>query len=129
MRLAVIDLDKLLDSAYYPQDWSGIQEYNLSVEFEDVKNTAAQPLTFNQFKEIYAVREDHVWPFDACPPYLFLESAIEKNDFCWISWAIAVDFLTDGYRAYSSANYGKTWRCWSRRPTEAERKAAEWDER
>ena len=24
--------------------------------------------------------------------------------------------------------YGKTWRCWSRRPTEEERKAAEWDE-
>lgn len=23
--------------------------------------------------------------------------------------------------------YGKTWRCWPRRPTEAERKAAEWD--
>ena len=26
-------------------------------------------------------------------------------------------------------DYGKTWRCWSHRPTEEERKAAEWDER
>ena len=25
-------------------------------------------------------------------------------------------------------DYGKTWRCWSRRPTELERKAAKWDE-
>lgn len=25
-------------------------------------------------------------------------------------------------------DYGKTWRCWPRRPTEEERKAAEWDE-
>lgn len=24
--------------------------------------------------------------------------------------------------------YGKTWRCWSRRPTEEERKAARWDD-
>ena len=25
-------------------------------------------------------------------------------------------------------DYGKTWRCWPRRPTEEERKAAEWDD-
>lgn len=26
------------------------------------------------------------------------------------------------------AHYGSSWRCWSRRPTDAERKAAKWDE-
>ena len=26
------------------------------------------------------------------------------------------------------SDYGKTWRCWSRRPTEEEREAAKWDE-
>ena len=126
MRLTVIDLDKLFERAYVPQDWSGIQDYNTSVEWDDIKCATAQPLTLNQFKVIYAMREDHVWPFDACPPYLFLESAIEKNDFCWISWSVAADLLMDGYRAYSAANYGEKWRCWTRRPTDEERRAAEW---
>ena len=26
------------------------------------------------------------------------------------------------------AHYGSSWRCWSRRPTDAERKAAKWDD-
>ena len=128
MKLAVVDLDKLFERAYVPQDWSGTQDYNISVEWDDIEGTAAQPLTLNQFKVIYAIREEHVWPFDACPPYLFLESSIEKNDFCWISWAVAVDLLMDGYRKYSAASYGKTWRCWLRRPTDEERKAAKWDD-
>ena len=128
MRLAVIDLDKLYERAYIPQDWSGTQGYDMSVEWDDIESAAAQPLTLNEFKAIHAMREDHVWPFDACPPYLFLESAIEKNDFCWISWAVAFDLLMDGYRAYSADNYGEKWRCWTRRPTDEERKAAKWDE-
>ena len=126
MRLAVIDLDKLFERAYVPQDWSGTQSYDMSVEWDDIEGAAAQPLTLNQFNAIHAMREDHVWPFDACPPYLFLESAIEKNDFCWISWAVAVDLLVDGYRAYSADNYGEKWRCWTRRPTDEERRAAAW---
>ena len=32
------------------------------------------------------------------------------------------DFYTD------SAYYGKTWRCWAEKPTEAERKNAKWEE-
>ena len=34
----------------------------------------------------------------------------------------------DGEAKYMRADYGRTWRCWSRKPTEAERKAAKWDE-
>ena len=34
---------------------------------------------------------------------------------------VAVRYLMD-------ADYGKTWRCWSRRPTDKERKAAKWDD-
>lgn len=86
----------------------------------------AKPLTRDQFNAIYSTREDHVWPFDACPPYLFLESAIEKNDFCWISWGVAKTLFEQGYRAYSSNNYGEKWRFWTRKPTDEERRASAW---
>lgn len=85
-----------------------------------------KPLTLAQFTEIYSTRENHVWPFDALPPQLFLESAIEKNDFCWISWGVARTIFEQGYRAYSVDSYGKKWRCWTRKPTDEERRAAAW---
>ena len=39
------------------------------------------------------------------------------------------DFEKDGdeYRYFVETEYGKTWRCWSRKPTDEERKAAKWD--
>lgn len=126
MRLAVIDLDKLYERVYLPEDCSGAYEYDESVEWDDIESTAVQPLTMNQFKAIYSMREDHAWPFEACPPYLFLESSIEKNDFCWISWGVAKTIFEKGYRAYSSANYGEKWRFWTSKPTDEERSAAEW---
>ena len=85
-----------------------------------------KPLTLDQFKAIYSTRENHAWPFDACPPYLFLESAIEKNDFCWLSWGVAKTLFEEGYRAYSADNYGEKWRFWTRKPTDEERRATAW---
>lgn len=90
------------------------------------KEPPVKPLTLDQFRAIYSTREDHVWPFDACPPYVFLESAIEKNDFCWISWGVAKTLFEEGYRAYSADNYGEKWRFWTRKPTDEERRAAAW---
>lgn len=39
--------------------------------------------------------------------------------------------LANGYRdivKLEGDEYGKTWRCWTARPTEEQRKAAQWDE-
>lgn len=39
-----------------------------------------------------------------------------------------VDFVgTDSLVRNDKADYGKTWRCWAEKPTEEERKAAEWE--
>lgn len=85
-----------------------------------------KPLTVEELKEIYFMREDHVWPHERKPPYLYLDSSIEKNDHLWVAWSIVVDFLEAGYRQYTVESYGKTWRCWANRPTDEERKSAEW---
>ena len=85
-----------------------------------------KPLTVEELKEIYFMREDHVWPRERKPPYLYLDSSLEKNDHLWVAWSIVVDFLETGYRQYTVESYGKTWRCWAEKPTDEERKAAEW---
>lgn len=35
--------------------------------------------------------------------------------------------LVDHMTRYRAESYGKTWRCWAEKPTEEERKAAEWE--
>lgn len=92
-----------------------------------VKQTQ-KPMTMEELKEIYFMREDHVWPHENKPPYLYLDSSIEKNDHLWVAWSIVVDFLETGYRKYTVESYGKTWRCWTEKPTEEERKNAKWEE-
>ena len=35
--------------------------------------------------------------------------------------------VLDGFEGLRTAVYGKTWRCWTARPTEEQRKAVKWD--
>lgn len=35
--------------------------------------------------------------------------------------------LVDHMTRYRAESYGKTWRCWADKPTDAEREAAEWE--
>ena len=42
--------------------------------------------------------------------------------------AYLVDFVGTGHLVrHDKADYSKTWRCWAEKPTEEERKAAEWE--
>lgn len=86
-----------------------------------------KPMSREEFDAIYSAREDHVWPFYSEPPMLFLESSIEKLDFCWISWSDAADLLMNRFRKYSADSYGKNWRVWRYKPTDEEREAAAWE--
>lgn len=36
--------------------------------------------------------------------------------------------ITASKITYGAENYGKTWRCWTTRPTDEQRKAAKWDD-
>ena len=85
------------------------------------------PMTLSQLMEIYNDRENHVWPFNI-PPYLLVESDGKKEEFCgWASWSDIKLMLEREHLRYNQDNYGKTWHCWLRRPTDEERKAAKWD--
>lgn len=43
-------------------------------------------------------------------------------------WERFLTIGSDEYLFRESDGYGKTWRCWTARPTEEQRKAAKWDE-
>lgn len=86
-----------------------------------------EPMTLDRLMEIYNDRANHSWPFDT-PPYFIVESNNETREFCgWASWSDIKLMLEHSHLRYGRDNYGKTWRAWPRRPTEEERKAAEWN--
>ena len=61
------------------------------------------------------------------PTYNAVAAFVRKEDFEIevISPYILGEPINHGY--WSNSNYGKTWRCWSSRPTDAEREATPWE--
>lgn len=69
------------------------------------------------------------------------DSFLERKDDSYVDMALndfAVNMPEEGFMLLTvhgdddlrldRDDYGKTWRCWSRRPTDDERKAAKWDD-
>ena len=40
---------------------------------------------------------------------------------------VGLKFIDEGYGRFTYEQYGKTWRCWDKRPYDEERKAVKWD--
>ena len=55
---------------------------------------------------------------------VWLEDVEEPSNAGWTYSHIIYDWM----HGFDERTYGKEWRCWPRKPTEAERKAAKWDE-
>ena len=72
------------------------------------------PMTFEDVERI--ARSDNI--DDEIP--LYLEDVDGDN-----GWEISYNLRRLCYTAKD--DYGKTWRCWERKPTDEERSAAEWE--
>ena len=86
-----------------------------------------KPLTVEEIERIAEEREGNAWPLDDVPPILCAE--IKNGRTFWINWGTAVDALVliEAYgKLQNQDSYNKQWRLWLRKPTEEERKAAEW---
>ena len=55
---------------------------------------------------------------------VWLDDVEEPSNTGWTYSHIICDWL----HGFDERTYGKEWRCWSRKPTDEERKAAKWDE-
>jgi len=43
-----------------------------------------------------------------------------------VTFFYGIEHTTSGERDYMNNNYNRTWRCWTARPTDEQRKAAKW---
>ena len=105
------------------------QGYNFNV-YENrmpscpLKDNEPRVLTLEEVKKLQSIRDGAIWMeifgnglFPALP------------EFSNKSLTFFVAILFDGYRSvFENDWYGKTWRCWSAKPTEEQRKAVKWDD-
>lgn len=58
----------------------------------------------------------------------YVENNLQNSIFRSASWASVNIWLNICDEKQKNRNsYGRTWRCWAKRPTDEERKAAEWE--
>ena len=91
---------------------------------ELLKDQEPLVLTLEEVKKLQSIRDGAIWLeifgnglFPALP------------EFSNKSLTFFVAILFDGYRSvFENDWYGKTWRCWSSRPTDEQREAMPWQE-
>lgn len=94
---------------------------------ELLKAQETRVLTLEDVMEIYNARDSHVWPYDTAP-FIFVEEHPDIYTYhgSWTAWREIMAILLDGIFVHTRNTYGKTWRCWSARPTDEQRKAVKW---
>ena len=93
--------------------------------FTLLKAQEPRVMTLEDIRVIYHRREDHVWPFDT-PPYLWVETNGRTVPY-WMSWNNVIACQEGQFPKYDPDDYGKSWRCWTSRPTDAQREATPWE--
>lgn len=68
-----------------------------------------------------------VWKLDT-PPYLWMEinPSYRWAKGFWVAWREIYNMIDGLHPTYDADNYGKTWRCWSSRPTDEQREIVKW---
>ena len=93
--------------------------------FALLKAQEPRVMTLEDIRVIYHRRENHVWPFDT-PPYLWVETNGRTVPY-WMSWNNVIACQEGRFPRYDPDDYGKSWRCWTSCPTDAQREAEPWN--
>jgi len=121
----IADFEKAIRNAY-AQDWYFV---DLTVEngfkiLDILKKQEPRVLTLDEVKGLQSLKDGAVWlemwrgtAFPALPEMLLSH----------ISYFVAIPF--NSYRGWvRNEYYGKTWRCWSSRPTKQQMEEVKWDD-
>lgn len=99
--------------------------------WDDCRKDAETPraLTIQDLDAIYNAKADHVWPYNT-PPELWMTANPKVRRTCgfWICWRDIVCSLEGRSPFYVRENYGKAWMIWTRKPTDKQQEAVQWDE-
>ena len=87
-----------------------------------LKDQEPRVLTLEEVKKLQYIRDGAIWL------ELFCNGLFPTfPEFSNKSLTFFVAILFDGYRSvFENDWYGKTWRCWSSRPTDEQREATPW---
>lgn len=85
-------------------------------------------MQISEIMEIYKADPSHVWPYNT-PPYLYIQEHphVRNSSESWAAWREIKDIIEGELFGHTAQSYGKTWRCWTARPTDEQRKAVKWD--
>lgn len=81
-------------------------------------------MQISEIMEIYNADPYHVWPYNT-PPYLYIQEHPHVRGGTE-SWAEIRSCIEGGLLGHTAQSYGKTWRCWTARPTDEQKEAAPW---
>ena len=90
---------------------------------------AQEPRVMKMTEEVFALRFDDVVYVELQPTRAIL-SAIVYDSIPWIHGELGVlqiRCIQEPLANMDFAWYGKTWRCWTSRPTDEQQKAVKWD--
>ena len=84
-------------------------------------------MQFSEIMEIYNADPFHIWPYDT-PPYLYIQEHphVHNSSESWAAWREIKDIIEGELFGHTAQSYGKTWRCWTIQPTDAQRKVTPW---
>ena len=86
-------------------------------------------MSFSEIMGIYNVDRFHVWPYNT-PPYLYIQEHphVRDSSESWAAWREIRDIIEGELFGHTAQSYGKTWRCWTAKPTRKQREAEPWQE-
>lgn len=101
-----------------------LEEAGFSVEVGLFKVQEPRVLTLDEVKRLQSIRDGAIW-LEIFGNGLF--PALPEFSNKSLTFFVAIPF--DGYRSvFENDWYGKTWRCWSAKPTDEQREATPWQD-
>lgn len=84
-------------------------------------------MQFSEIMEIYNTDPYHVWPYNT-PPYLYIQEHphVRNGSESWAAWREIRDIIEGELFGHTAQSYGKTWRCWTAKPTREQMEATPW---
>ena len=84
-------------------------------------------MQISEIMVIYKADPSHVWPYNT-PPYLYIQEHphVRDSSESWAAWREIRDIIEGELFGHTAQSYGKTWRCWTAKPTSEQMEATPW---
>ena len=129
----MVDREKVIEGLEYlitAYAFHGDDAQCLGDAVELLKEQEPRVLTLekNQISIASSSLVNYTWVEEKDRPDVYIAMVVDYRHFSDIPRAMDIIRFHGGSKVVSGNDYGKTWRCWSERPTDEQRKEVKWDE-